>query len=72
MPNNDLSFWDRRKGYSKEPLPPRVSVCHDRSEVEAAVTRPTKRVTWISFSRNFTDILLEKVVVPAPIFADRI
>jgi len=51
-----------QKGLFKGPLPPRVSVCYDRSEVEAAMTRPTKRVTWISFTRNFTDILLEKAV----------
>lgn len=55
-------FLGSQKGLFKEPLPPRVSVCHDRSEVEAAVCRPTKRVTWISFTRDFTDILLEKAV----------
>ena len=55
-------FLGSQKGLIKEPLPPRVSVCHDRSEVEAAVTRSTKRVTWVSFTRNFTDILLEKAV----------
>ena len=55
-------FLGSQKGLFKEPLPPHVSVCHDRSEVEAAVTSPTKRVTWISFTRNFTDILLEKAV----------
>jgi hypothetical protein len=51
-----------RKGLFREPLPPRISICHDRSEVEAAVSRPTKSTTWISFSRNLTDILLEKAV----------
>ena len=55
-------FLGSQKGLFKEPLPPHVSVCHDRSEVEAAVTSPTKRVTWISFTRNFTDMLLEKAV----------
>ena len=55
-------FLGSQKGLFKEPLPPHVSVCHDRSEVEAAVISPTKRVTWISFTRNFTDILLEKAV----------
>jgi hypothetical protein len=55
-------FLGSRKGLFKEPLPPRVSACHDRSEVEAAVTRPTKRVTWVSFTRDFTDILLEAAV----------
>jgi hypothetical protein len=54
------------RGLFKEPLSPRVSICHDRLEVEAAVSRPTHRVTWISFTRNFTDILLEKdVAAPA-------
>ena len=51
-----------QKGTFKGSLPPRVSVCHDRSEVEAAVISPTKSVTWISFTRNFTDMLLEKAV----------
>jgi Helix-turn-helix len=46
----------------RQPLPPRVFVCHDRSEVEAAVSHPAKRATWISFSRQFTDILLENAV----------
>ena len=55
-------FLGSRKGLFKEPLPPGVAVCHDRAEVEAAVASPTKRVTWISFTRNFTDILLEKAV----------
>jgi hypothetical protein len=55
-------FLGSRKGLFKQPLPPRVFVCHDRSEVEAAVSRPSKRATWISFSRQFTDILLEEAV----------
>ena len=55
-------FLGSGKGLFKEPLPPGVSVCHDRSEVEAAVRSPTKRVTWISFTRSFTDILLQKAV----------
>ncbi len=52
-------FLGSQKRLFKEPLPPHVSVCHDRSEVEAAVIRPRKRVTWVSFTRQFTDILLE-------------
>jgi hypothetical protein len=55
-------FLGSRKGLFRDPLPPRVSVCHDRSAVEAAVTNPTKRATWISFTRNFTDILLKEAV----------
>ena len=55
-------FLGSQKGLFKEPLPPHVFVCHDRSEVEAAVTSPTKRMTWISFTRNSTDMLLEKAV----------
>jgi hypothetical protein len=43
-------------------LPPQVVICHDRAEVEAAVSGSTNRATWISFTRNFTDILLEKAV----------
>lgn len=57
-----LIFLGSRKGLFREPMPPRVAVCHDRSEVEAAVCRPTKHVTWISFTRNFTDILLKEAV----------
>jgi hypothetical protein len=55
-------FLGSRKGLFKGPLPSHVSVCHDRSEVEAAVTSPTRHMTWISFTRHFTDILLEKAV----------
>jgi hypothetical protein len=55
-------FLGSRKGLFKEPLPPRVFICHDRAEVEAAVANQTKHVTWISFTRAFTDILLEKTV----------
>jgi DNA-binding Xre family transcriptional regulator len=65
MPTNaDQRFilLGSQKGLFKEPLPPCVSVCHDRSEVEAAVSSRTARMTWISFTRNFTDILLEKAV----------
>src|SRR5262249_16013860 len=64
MPDTEQTFvflgW--RRGLLKEPLPPHVSVCHDRADVEAAVGRPPRRSTWISFSRQFTDILLEKAV----------
>lgn len=59
-------FLGSRKGLFKEPLPPGVSICRDRSEVEAAVAGPTRRVTWISFTRVFTDILLEKAVTIRP------
>ena len=55
-------FLGSQKGLFKEPLPPHVSVCRDRAEVEAAVIRPAKRATWISFTRQFTEILLEKAV----------
>jgi hypothetical protein len=51
-----------RKGLFEKPLPSRVSICHDRSEVAAAVSHPTKRVTWISFTRSSTDILLERAL----------
>jgi hypothetical protein len=55
-------FLGSRKGLFKEPLPPHVWVCHDRSQLEAAITSPTKSVTWISFTRHFTDLLLEQAV----------
>jgi hypothetical protein len=57
-----LVFLGSRKGLFREPLAPHVSVCHDRHDVEAAIANPTKRMTWISFSRDFTDILLEKAI----------
>jgi hypothetical protein len=55
-------FLGSQRGLFKGSPPPGISVCHDRSDVEAAVTNPTKRVTWVSFTRNFTDILLEKAI----------
>jgi hypothetical protein len=55
-------FLGMQTGLFKEPLPPSISICHDRSEVEAAVSHPVKHATWISFTRRFTDILLEKAV----------
>jgi hypothetical protein len=55
-------FLGSKKGVLKEPLPPHVSVCHDDNEVELAVAAPTRRATWVSFTRHFTDVLLEKAV----------
>ncbi len=55
-------FLGSQRGLFKHPLPPHVSVCHDRAEVEAAISQPARRATWISFSRRFTDILLEQAV----------
>ncbi len=55
-------FLGSQKGLFRGDLPPGVSVCHDRAEVEAAVARPTKCVTWISLTRHFTDILLQEAV----------
>jgi hypothetical protein len=50
------------KGLTQEALPPSVSVCRDRAEIEETVSRSAKAVTWVSFTRSFTDILLEKAV----------
>ena len=55
-------FVGPRKGLFTEPTPSGVSLCYDRFEVEAAVLNPSKCVTWISFSRRFTDVLLKKAV----------
>jgi hypothetical protein len=55
-------FLGSGKGLFEGPLPPRVSVCHDRTEVATAVRGLLKCVTWVSFSRTFTDILLERAV----------
>ena len=51
-----------RKGLLPEPLPPRVALCQDRSELEAVVSGLPKRAMWVSFNRAFTEMLLEKVV----------
>lgn len=57
-------FLGSRKELFREPLPPGVFVCHDRSEVEAAVSGllELERATWVSFSRTLTDILLKRAV----------
>jgi hypothetical protein len=55
-------FLGSRKGLFKEPLPPGVSVCHDRAEVDAVIGRPARRATWISLTRQFTDILLHEAL----------
>ena len=51
-----------QKGLFKGPLPARVSICRDRAEVETAVSSLARSATWISFTRQFTDMLLEKAV----------
>ncbi len=51
-----------RKGLFKGALPPRVLLCQERSDVEFAGTFPRKRVTWVSFTRSATDMLLEEAV----------
>lgn len=61
-PGPRFVFLGSRKRLFKDPLPPRVSVCRDRSEVEAAVTGTTKPMTWISFTSGFTDMLLKEAV----------
>jgi hypothetical protein len=55
-------FLGSQKGLFKEVMPPGVSICNDRAEVAAAVSELAKSVTWISFNRTFTDMLLENVV----------
>jgi hypothetical protein len=55
-------FLGSRKGLFQQPLSPRVFVCNNRFEVQAAVSGLQECATWVSFSRTFTDILLEKAV----------
>lgn len=62
MGDTRFVFLGPRKGLFKAHLPPGAAVCHGRAEVEAAVASSAKRVTWISFTRKATDILLEKAV----------
>ncbi len=51
-----------QKRLFKMPVPGRVFICRDRSDVEAAMSSPTKKATWISFTRDFTEILLKEAV----------
>jgi hypothetical protein len=51
-----------RKGLFREPPPPRVSVAWDRAEVEGLVRSAPRGVTWVSFDRDSTDLLLERAV----------
>jgi hypothetical protein len=55
-------FLGSQKGLFKKPVPRRIFICRDRSEVEAAMSRPARSATWISFTRDFTDILLKQAV----------
>jgi hypothetical protein len=55
-------FLGSRKGLFSGILPARVSVCLGRSEVEGALNNAPTHATWVSFNRNFTDILLERVI----------
>ena len=50
------------KGLRARSLPPSVWVCRDRSDLEAAVASATKCMTWVSFTRSSTDLLLETTV----------
>ena len=53
-------FLGSQKGQFKEGMPPGVTLCHDRAEVEAAVSDMAKPATWISFNRTFTDMLVKR------------
>jgi hypothetical protein len=55
-------FLGSQKSLFNGAMPPGVSVCSDRAGVEAAVSGVAKAVTWISFNRGFTDMLLAEVV----------
>jgi hypothetical protein len=39
-------------------LPPGVWVCQDRSDLESAIASATGPMTWVSFTRSSTDLLL--------------
>ena len=51
-----------QKRLFKNPVPRRIFICRDRFEVEAAMSSPINKATWISFTRDFTDILLKNAV----------
>jgi len=57
-----IIFLGPQKGLFKKTLPPRIFICRDRSEVEAAMSGRTNKGTWVSFTRDFTDILLKHAV----------
>ena len=66
-------FLGSQKGLFKEPLPPRVSLCHDRAELEAAVAHPTKRMTMdLVYPGVYRNSAGKDAGRPAPIFVDRI
>jgi hypothetical protein len=57
-----IIFLGSQKRLFKNPVPRRIFICRDRFEVEAAMSSPTNKATWISFTRDFTDILLKNAV----------
>ena len=59
-------FLGAGEGLLQRPLPPRVSVCHDRAEIEAAMAGPATHVTWVSLTRTSTDLLLRNAVNARP------
>jgi hypothetical protein len=59
-------FLGSRKRVFQGPLPPGISVCHGRSELEAVAATPAKLTIWISTTRAFTDLLLENAVNARP------
>jgi hypothetical protein len=55
-------FLGSKKGLFEGSLSPRVSVCRNRSEVDAMVRSVSRRATYISFNRTFTDFLIKGTV----------
>ena len=50
------------KALAKKPLSERISVCHGRIELETVVSHALKGMTWVSFNRASTDMLLEEAI----------
>jgi hypothetical protein len=55
-------FLGPQKGLLPDPIPPRVSICHDRSELETLVSGSRDCATWVSFNRSSTDMLLQRLL----------
>jgi hypothetical protein len=55
-------FLGTRKALLDNAFPPKVLVCGDRDQLEAILQSLRKLVTFVSSSRTFTDMLLERTV----------
>ena len=57
-----IIFLGPQKRLFRKRIPRRIFICRDRFEVEAAMGSRTNKGIWVSFTRDFTDILLKHAV----------